>query len=73
MGFETLLAKHIRSFFLRRNTFCIIIFIFVLSITAQSDDTLQQVQSLGTPETDETSPKTPQSEDADEGGCGCGG
>ena len=58
---------------MRRYTFCIIIFIFALSITAQSDDTLQQVQSLGTSETDETASPTPPSEDADEGGCGCGG
>ncbi len=43
------------------------------SDASQSVDNSQQVQPLGTPETDETSPKTPQSEDADEGGCGCGG
>jgi hypothetical protein len=41
--------------------------------TAQNDEVEQQVQPSGTPETDKTSPKTPQSEDADEGGCGCGG
>jgi hypothetical protein len=43
------------------------------SNTAQSIDTSQQVLPLGTPETDETASPTPQSEDADEGGCGCGG
>ena len=40
---------------------------------AQSGDTSQQVQSLGTPETDKTASPTPPSEEADEGGCGCGG
>ena len=40
--------------------------------TAQSDEVGQQVQPFGTPETAETSPKTPQSDDADTGGCGCG-
>ena len=40
--------------------------------TAQSDEFEQQVQPSGTPKTDQTSPKTPQSEDADAGGCGCG-
>ena len=40
--------------------------------TAQSDEVEQQVQPSGTPKTDETSSKTPQSDDADEGGCGCG-
>lgn len=40
--------------------------------TAQSDEVEQQVQPSGPPKTDETSPKTPQSEDADAGGCGCG-
>lgn len=39
---------------------------------AQSEKVEQQVQPSGTPKTDETSPKTPQSEDADAGGCGCG-
>jgi len=35
--------------------------------------TEQQVQSLDTPETDETASPTPQSENADTGGgCGCG-
>ena len=40
--------------------------------TAQSDEVGQQVQPSGTPKTDKTSPKTPQSDDADTGGCGCG-
>lgn len=41
--------------------------------TAQSDEVRQQVQPSGTPKTEETVSPTPQSEDADEGGCGCGG
>lgn len=40
---------------------------------AQSDEIEQQVQPSGTPETDEISTQTPQNENADEGGCGCGG
>ena len=40
--------------------------------TAQSDEVEQQVQPSGTPKTDKTSPKTPQTDDAAEGGCGCG-
>ena len=40
--------------------------------TIQNDEVEKQVQPSGTPETDETSPKTPQNESADEGGCGCG-
>ena len=40
--------------------------------TAQSDEVEQQVQPSGTPETDETSPKTLPTDDADAGGCGCG-
>lgn len=40
--------------------------------TAQNDEVEQQVQPSGTPETDKTSPKTPQTDDADIGGCGCG-
>lgn len=40
--------------------------------TAQSEEVEQQVQPSGTPETDETAAPTPQSEDADTGGCGCG-
>ena len=40
--------------------------------TAQNDEVEQQVQPSGTPKTDKTSPKTPPSEEADEGGCGCG-
>ena len=43
------------------------------SDASQSVDNSQQVQPLGTPETDETASSTPPSEDADEGGCGCGG
>lgn len=39
---------------------------------AQSDEVEQQVQPSSTPKTDETSIQTPQSEDTDEGGCGCG-
>ena len=38
----------------------------------QSDKVEQQVQPLGTPETDEISTQTPPNEDADAGGCGCG-
>ncbi len=38
--------------------------------TAQSDEGEQQVRPSGTPKTAQTSPKTPQSEDADAGGCG---
>ena len=41
--------------------------------TVQSDEVGQQVQPSGTPETDETSIQTPQSDEADEGGCSCGG
>ena len=41
--------------------------------TAQSDEVRQQVQPSGTPETDEASIQTPQSDEADEGGCSCGG
>lgn len=41
--------------------------------TVQSDEVAQQVQPSGTPETNETDSPTPQSEDADEGGCSCGG
>ena len=40
--------------------------------TAQSDKVDQQVQSSGTPKIDEITTPTPQSENADEGGCGCG-
>jgi hypothetical protein len=43
------------------------------SETVQSDEVGQQVQPSGTPETNEKDSTTPQSEDADEGGCGCGG
>ncbi|RKU12983.1 hypothetical protein C6501_10080 [Candidatus Poribacteria bacterium] len=42
------------------------------SETAQSDEVEQQVKPSGTPKTDKTSPKTPQTDDADAGGCGCG-
>ena len=42
------------------------------SDASQSVDNSQQVQPSGTPKTDETSTQTPQSEDADTGGCGCG-
>ena len=37
-----------------------------------SADNSQQGQPLETPETDEITTPTPQSEDANEGGCGCG-
>ena len=40
--------------------------------TAQSDEVKQQVLPSGAPKTDNTSPKTPQNEVADAGGCGCG-
>ncbi len=40
---------------------------------AQSGEIEQQVQPSGTPKTYETSIQTPQNEDADAGGCGCGG
>ena len=43
------------------------------SDASQSVDNSQQVQPSGTPETNETDSLTPQSEDADAGGCGCGG
>ncbi|MCG9126989.1 hypothetical protein JT359_05240 [Candidatus Poribacteria bacterium] len=43
------------------------------SDASQSVDNSQQVQPSGTPEKNETDSPTPQSEDADEGGCGCGG
>ena len=42
------------------------------SDASQSVDNSQQVQLLERPETDETSTQTPQSEDTDTGGCGCG-
>ena len=42
------------------------------SDASQSVDNSQQVQPSGTPKTTETSIQTPQSEDADTGGCGCG-
>ena len=41
--------------------------------TAQSDNALQQVKTQETSETGTTAPQTQQSEDANEGGCGCGG
>ena len=40
---------------------------------SQSDEIGQQVQPSGTLETDEISTQTPQTDDADTGGCGCGG
>ncbi len=45
------------------------------SDASQSVDNSQQVQpsASGTPETNETDSLTPQNEDADTGGCGCGG
>ena len=43
------------------------------SETVQSDEVGQQVQSSGTPETNEIDSPTPQSENSDKGGCGCGG
>jgi len=43
------------------------------SDASQSVDNSQQVLPSGTPETNETDSPTPQSEDADEGGCSCGG
>jgi len=43
------------------------------SDASQSVDNSQQVQPSGTPETNETDSLTPQNEDADIGGCGCGG
>ena len=42
------------------------------SDASQSVDNSQQVQPSGTPKTAETSIQTPNSEDADTGGCGCG-
>ncbi len=43
------------------------------SEASQSVDNSQQVRPSGTPKTNETDSPTPQSEDAAEGGCGCGG
>ncbi len=42
------------------------------SDASQSVDNSQQVQPSGTPKTAETAIQTPNSEDADTGGCGCG-
>ncbi len=40
--------------------------------TVQNEEVDQQVQPSGTPKIDEITTPTPQSENADEGGCGCG-